>query len=238
MLPDGSVKQDQGTSPKRSLATFSEVTEEETRKAINSMAAKPCSKDPIPTWLLKASVAELLPVITEILNSSLSSGTFPSQLKSALVTPLLTKPSLDPNTLKNYTPISNLSFLSKVLEKAVFNQLTTYTSDNLFEPMQSAYRGYYSTETALVRVQNNILRPLDDHNAVVLVLLVLSAAFDTVNHPILVSRLEHRLGLSDTALQCFCSYLSGRQQSVLVRKISEVRSLDCGVPLGGLCLAL
>ena len=123
--------------------------------------------------------------------------------------------------------------------KAAFNQLTTYMSDNnLFEPMQSTYRKYHSTETALVRVQNDLLWALDDHSAVVLVLLDLSAAFDTVNHPILVARLKHRLGHSDPVLLWFCSYLSGWQQRVLVGKErSEVRSVDCRV-LKGLCLAL
>ena len=150
-------------------------------------------------------------------------------------TPLLKKPSLDPDTLKNYREISNVSFLSKVLEKAAFNQLTIYMSDNnLLEPMQSAYRKYHSTETAPVWVQNDILRALDNHNAVVLVLLNLSTAFDTINHPILVSRLEHRLGLSDTVFQWFCNYFSGRrQESVLVGKErSEVRSVDCGILQG------
>lgn len=71
--------------------------------------------------------------------------------------------------------------------------------------MQSAYRKHHSTETALVRVQNDILRALDEHNAVFLVLLDLSAAFDTVNHPVLLSRLKNRLGLSGTVLQWFGS---------------------------------
>ena len=104
--------------------------------------------------------------------------------------------------LKNYRPVSNLSFLSKVLERVVAARLTNYmTINQLHEPMQSAYRACHSTETALVRVQNDILRTLG--GAAILVLLDLSAAFDTIDHSILLSRMESVLGVKGSALQWF-----------------------------------
>ena len=103
---------------------------------------------------------------------SLQQGEFPSGLKHALVTPLLKKPLLNPEELKNYRPISNLSFLSKTLERVVSLQLNEYLlTNNLHAKVQSAYRPHYSTETGLLRVFNDINLALDQHNEVILVLL-------------------------------------------------------------------
>ena len=150
-----------------------------------------CPLDCIPTWLLKASVNELVPSITHIVNLSLLSGIFPARYKVARVTPLIKKPGLDAENLSNYHPISNLNFISKVIERAGAAQIQDYLSSNgLYGKVQSAYRKNHSTETALLRVHNDILRAIDSHKDVVLVLLDLSAAFDTVNHDILLHRLH------------------------------------------------
>ena len=134
-----------------------------------------------------------MPFITKIVNHSLLSGVFPSTYKVSRVTPLIKKPGLDTNALSNYRPFSNLKFISKVVERAAAAQLQDYMQENgLFGCSQSAYRKYFSTETALVRVQNDILRAVDQHADVVLVLLDLSAAFDTVDHQILLQRLRDR----------------------------------------------
>ena len=100
-------------------------------------------------------------------------------------------PSLDKNLLKNYHPISNLPFLSKILEKVVLHKPLSYLQENnLSNPFQSAYRAGYSTETVLLRIVNDILSALDNDNISVLLLLDLSAAFDTTDHQILLSRLN------------------------------------------------
>ena len=118
--------------------------------------------DPTPTPLLKICVEELLPTITKIVNASLSSCTLPDSMKGALVTPLLKKASLDPEVLKNHRPVSNLSFASKIIEKVVATRLNEHLSrNNLMEDMQSAYRQFHSTETALLCVKNDILIALD-----------------------------------------------------------------------------
>ena len=152
-------------------------------------------------------------MVTILVNLSLQRANVPDSMKQALVTPLLKKDDLDPEVLKNYRPVSNLSFLSKVLERVVAAKLTNYmTINQLHEPMQSAYRACHSTETALVLVQSDILRTLDQGGAAFLVLLDLSAAFDTIDHSILLSRMESVLGVKGSALQWFKSCLLGRKQ--------------------------
>ena len=107
--------------------------------------------------------------------------------KTAIVKPLFKKPSLDQDDLKNYRPVSSLSFLSKVAEKLVLSQLSEYLSANqLFSLVQSAYRPNHSIEIALVKIVNNLLLALDDGKVSVLTLLDLSAAFDTIDHNILL----------------------------------------------------
>ena len=169
---------------------------EEVWKIICKSPSKSCTLDPIPTWIIKDAKNELLPTITDIISASLRSSEVPTSMKSAVVTPLLKKATLDPEILKNYRPVSNLSFVSKVLERVVAQRLTSYMTDNnLHEYLQSAYKPGHSTETALVKVQNDILTSIDQHGIVILILLNLSAAFDTINHDVLFSRMESTLGI-------------------------------------------
>ena len=148
--------------------------------------------------------------------------------------PLLKKTNLDTEVLRNYRPVSNLQYTSKVLEKVVAAQLTSYMrKHDLYEKKQSAYRCYHSTETALLKVQNDLLVPMDKSCGVFLVLLDLSAAFDTIDHDILIKRLRDNLGLSGTALAWMNSYLRGRSQSVVINGTkSEPADLQYGVPQG------
>ena len=148
-------------------------------------------------------------------------------MKSAIVTPLLKKSTLDPDILKNYRPVSNLSYISKLLERVVAGRLTDYmTENNLHEHLQSAYKPGHSTETALVKVQNDILTSIDQHGVVILVMLDLSAAFDTIDHDILFSRMENTLGITGQALAWFKSYLSGRTLRIKIDKsFSELQDI-------------
>ena len=139
-----------------------------------------------------------------------------------LIRPLLKKPSLDYQEFKNFRPISNLAFLSKVIENVVALQLVDYIDNNgLCEVFQSAYRAHHSTETALLRVYNDITMSIDNQKSVVLVLLDLSAAFDTADHSLLLARLSTRFGTCDQALDWFRSYLSDRSQYVRIRDVSS-----------------
>ena len=213
---------------------FQPVSEQEVKKVILSSKPTSCSLDPIPTPLLIENLDPLLPTITHIINESLSSGVFPSVLKAAVIKPLLKKPSLDKNNLKNYRPVSNLSFLSKIIEKIVLKQLFAYLNDNaLLSPNQSAYRPFHSTETALLKVTNDLLLALDNGNVSILTLLDLSAAFDTVDHHILLNTLQHYFGISGSVLAWFQSYIFDRSQVVTVDGcLSSTADLVCGVPQG------
>ena len=195
---------------------------------------KSCELDPVPTACLMDCLDVLLPHITHVMNTSLSSGHFPPIFKSAIVRPLLKKPSLDQNCLQNYRPVSNLSFLSKVLEKIVLSQLLDHlTHNHLLNPHQSAYRQSHSTETALLRIVNDILLGLDNDKVALLALLDLSAAYDTIDHSILLSRLQTSFGISGTVLSWFQSYLLDRSQTVCVKGASSKPSvLSFGVPQG------
>ncbi|KAK3744261.1 hypothetical protein QZH41_007431 [Actinostola sp. cb2023] len=158
----------------------------------------------------------------------------PKQFKDAVVTPILKKASLNPEILKNYRPVSNLPFVSKIVEKAVVLQISSHLEKNdLYDIYQSAYKKQHSTETALVRVQNDLLMALDSGSSVILLMLDLSAAFDTIDHSILLHRLSHRFGIKEKVLEWFESYLSDRRQAVVVNAItSSWHYLPFGVPQG------
>ena len=211
---------------------FQAISMDDIRTIITESPNKSCSLDPLPTHLTRAALDVLLPVIHVIVNRSLSEGHFPQCYKEASVTPLLKKTTLPPEC-KNYRPISNLRFLSKILEKIVTRQLNQHLQINgILEPFQSAYRQSHSCETALLRVQNDIVLAVSEKKVVLLVLLDLTAAFDTVNHKTLLQILE-RLGVRGTTLHWFTSYLHDRSQSVKIGGASsEPKHLSCGVPQG------
>jgi len=218
------------------FSKFTALSELEVRKLIESSAKKSCLLDPMPTSLVYNCIDVLLPVITKMINLSMVDGVFADAWKCALVKPLLKKAGLDP-LLGNYRPISNLPYISKLTEKAVYNQLHSHMIDNCVYPeMQSSYRKGHSTETALLRVVNDILMKMNSQEVTLLVLLDLSAAFDTVNHDLLENRLNEEIGISDVALSWFKSYLRNRMQKVGIDgMISNPFDLTCGVPQGS-CL--
>ena len=216
------------------LNSFVLTTEEEVARLLARAPNKSSELDPIPTWLLKKVAVQLVPLMTAIFNKSLESSSVPSSFKHALVRPLLKKPGLDADNLKNYRPVSNLPFIAKCLERIVCERIESHIQMNqLHEPMQSAYRRCHSTETALLKVQGDILDALDQGCYVALVLLDLSAAFDTIEHSVLIKRLEHTHGIKDTALDWMRSYFQGRTQAVVISGTSsDITTLERGVPQG------
>lgn len=216
------------------LSEFEPASEEEVKRIIMSSKSKYCIQDPIPTTLLKDCLEPLLPCLTQIINLSLSQGVMPASLKKSLVVPLLKKANLDVEAFKNFRPVSNLAYLSKTVERLIAKRLKKHMDANmLHEPLQSAYKEFHSCETALLRVQNDILMAVDGKKCVLLILLDLSAAFDTVDYHKLFSLLANRIGLSGKALEWFVSYLSDRIQSVLIDGVaSEIWNIIFGVPQG------
>ena len=207
---------------------------EELQKIIEARPSTCCSLDVLPTWLLKTTLPATLPTLVRIVNTSLVNGEFPQAFKIASVTPLLKKTSLDQNVLNNYRPISNLAFIGKVIDKVVLKRLNLHmTENNLRGQMQSAYREQHSTETALMKVQHDIVHNLDSGHCVMLVLLDTSAAFDTININMLLNTLHLRFGIGSTALDWFKSYLTGRSQRVTIGSSSSTATpVYHGVPQG------
>lgn len=216
------------------LSQFVCVSDDDILKLLSALPNKQCSLDPIPTWLLKDHAALFSPFIALLVNKSLEGGCVPVTFKSAIVTPILKKSNLDGYDVRNYRPISNLSVISKILERVVSAQLKTYLDTNdLFPRHQSAYRARHSTETALASVLSNIYCEIDSGNLALLSLLDLSAAFDTVDTEILLARLNTSFGLSGTLHEWFRSYLTDRHLQVKFNGvISDSVMLSCGVPQG------
>jgi len=188
--------------------------------AVGALPNKRCASDPLPTSWLKGNIDILAPFLVELFNQSLSTGYEPAAFKEAYITAFLKKADLDSADARSYRPISNLSVSSKLLERLVVNQLLEYlNAERLLPEMQSAYRAFHSTETAVLKVMADILLALDRGDIAFLILLDLSSAFDTIDHATL---LEILYGLGGNLLGWFQSYLSGRKQSV---KCNNARSL-------------
>ena len=188
------------------LLSFQPATLTDVMALINSSKTKSSKIDPLPSALLKANTAALAPFFVNLINMSYTCCTVPARLKHAVVTPLLKRSGLATDNYSNYRPISNLPFASKLLERHVSTQLRC--------------------------IQDDVLRSLDARQHVVLVLLDLSAAFDTIDHCILLDEL-HRIGVRGDALRWMSSYLTDRTQCVSVddHLSCEIR-LQHGVPQG------
>ena len=202
-------------------------------KIVRESSNASCRLDPVPTWLVKSCLDVLAPSITEMVNLSFLSGCVPENWRTAVVIPVLKKPGLD-LVYKNFRPVSNLPFISKVVEKAALQQLLVHCEKNASLPkFQSGFRKYHSTETALLKVQDDILMSMDNNEVTLLVLLDLSAAYDSIEHSILLNILQQDFGVDGSALNWFDSFLSGRKQRILVGdKTSDYFNLNCGVPQG------
>ena len=191
---------------------------------------KSCPLDPAPTSVVLQVLDVLLPVITCMINMLFESGLFAEEWRQALVLPTLKKCGLD-IAYKNFRPVSNLPYVSKLSEREAADQLIDHmTINGLHFELQSAYKKHHSTESALLKVKNDILLNMDKQKVTLLVLLYLSAAFDTVRHDILLD------GVTDQALNWFTSFLSDRTQRVAVNGgLSDTFPLAQGV-LEGSCL--
>ncbi|KAL2083495.1 hypothetical protein ACEWY4_021268 [Coilia grayii] len=218
------------------MPTFDLVDYETLEKTVQNLSSSTSELDILPTNFFKSVLHLISADVLQIINTSLQTGIFPSSLKNAVVKPLLKKNNLDSSVLNNYRPISNLPFIGKIIEKIVFNQLTAFlTSNSCFDKFQSGFRANHSTETALIKVINDIRLNSDVGKTSVLVLLDLSAAFDTVDHCILLHRLEHWVGFTGTVINWLKSYLQQRSFFVAIGNCTSASmSLTCAVPQGSI----
>ena len=217
----------------KEFSHFRHLGAEDISKLISQSATKSWILDPIPTELLKQCLHILIDPITDIVNSSLQAGEFPDGWKCAVVTPLLKKAGMD-LVYKSYRPVSNLNFISKIVEKAALSQYIDHLEAmSMFSPQNSAYKKNHSTETLLVKINSDIMNNMDCQNVTLLVLLDLSAAFDTVSMDILSEIFQFRFNIKGTVLSWFKTYLTDREQRVKINSaISEKYKLKFGVPQG------
>ena len=215
---------------------FEVITNDKLVRIVKDMANKHCGLDPMPTDVVKKCLAQLSPLLTALVNQSLSESSVPSDLQQALVFPTIKNAYGDRDSLSNYRPVSNIPFLSKLLEKVVLEQLSDYLKRNeLLGKHQSGYRIGHSCETLLASMFDDFLGEMDKGKVVALICLDMSAAFDTVDHQSLLKELHHRFGIGGAPLMWFESYLSSRNFRVSVGdSFSEMVNLICGVPQGSL----
>jgi hypothetical protein len=226
-------EQDNDVNNQQYLSTFDIVTAADVANTLRSRPNKQCSLDPTPMAIVKDCIDILSPFYATVINSSLELGTMPLPEKRSLVTPLIKKYNLDSDDMNNYRPISNLSIISKLIEHCVSRQLSTHFNVAPLPISQSAYRPYHSTETALLGFLNDVRANMATGQATAAVCLDMSAAFDTVDHEILLRRMKSDFSVNGTCLQWFRSYLSDRTHRVVLGESSSV-SLHCpyGVPQG------
>ena len=222
-----------GNCSQSELHDFKNLTEEDVKKLVRKCSSKHCVLDPAPTTLIKECLDVLLPIITLIVNKSLQSGYFTSCYKCSVVIPLIKKLDLE-RVFQSYRPVSNLPFISKVIESAAVSQYRDHLVDNQQMPIKNAaYSKNQSTETILTRVHSDILQGMDNQNVTLLVLLDLSAAFDTIDFNILSSIFTHKFKISGSVAAWFKSYLTDRRQKILIDGVfSEEFDLKYGVPHG------
>jgi len=183
------------------LNQLTSVTTDEVYKLIGSIPSKSSPMDYLPTSVLKRCRRVFAPLVAHLANLSFTEGCFPERYKRAQVTPLMKHPGLDANNPANYRPISNLNTISKIIERLVLARIRGHiTGSQSFNISQSAYRRHHSTETTLLCILNDINGKIDQDQSTLLVALDLSAAFDTVEHSVLLTRLERSFGVRGVLL--------------------------------------
>ena len=174
------------------LEEFNRMCNDEVLSVIKTMSAKTCGSDPLLSSLFKDLAPHIIGIITELVNTSLIESIFVNNWKNVIIKPLLKKLGLE-LIAKNYHPVSNLPFISKLVEKCMLIQLNEHCSNqNLMPSYQSAYRANHSCKTSPLKLCNDILRAMERQEIIALVALDLSMAFDTVNHSVLLNVLHNQ----------------------------------------------
>ena len=218
------------------------VHPETVRKIILGLKnSKASGMDDIDTYIIKLLVDVTLPAITHLVNLSIQQASFPELYKKSKVIPLFKKD--DPLLPKNYRPVAILCIVSKVIERAVFLQIVEYMSSNdLFHPNHHGFRADHSTTTAMIQMYDNWVQAVDRGELVGVCMLDMSAAFDVVDHDLLIKKLK-LYGFDENSLKWMRNYLSGRSQAVYIDGfLSSFLPVDVGVPqgsiLGPLCYVI
>ena len=215
------------------LDQFAPTTEEELREILKESGIKTSCEDPIPAKILKIVIDETLPALVKLINKSFSEGSVDG-VKLSIIDPLLKKAGLDAETRKNYRPVNNLVFFSKLIERTATKQMDAHMLiNNLFCDNNFAYKKYHSTETMMLGLVNDVLLGFDDNLCTVVVFLDLSAASDTIDIEKLLTILSEEIGITGIALKWFRSFLTGRTQKVRIEQaLSECLEVLFGTVQG------
>lgn len=216
-----------------STFTMSPITSDELISTVNNLRDSSPGCDGVPMNILRSVVPLLSPVLLHLCNKSFSTGVFPDQLKIAKVLPI--HKSGDKRLFNNHRPISVLPAISKILEKLMYNRISEFcTTNNIISQAQYGFRQGRSTETALTKFKNDVLKAFDNRSYTISLFLDMSKAFDTVDHQILLEKLKH-YGIRDTAYHWFKSYLDNRKQYVEYGGTnSTTQTVSFGVPQGSI----
>ena len=215
------------------LSEFQLTTEEELKEIIKEFGVKTSTEDPIPANILKNIIEESLPCLVKLVNKSLSEGSMEG-VKSSVIDPLLKKSGLDSDIDKNYRPVNNLVFFSKLIERIVSRRLDGHMTENaLHSDSAFGYKKFHSTETMMLGVMNDVLMGFDDNQCTVMLFLDLSAAFDTIDITKIIEILSEEIGIDGVALEWFRSFLTGRTQRVNIKdQFSDSLEVLYGAPQG------
>jgi hypothetical protein len=211
-----------------------ETNEDEITKLISELNPnKSCGIDLIDTFIIKQLAGPLAPILSNIFNKSMNTGRVPDKLKEAMITPVYK--SDDRKSFGNYRPISILPIFSKILERIIYNRLLTYLDKmHILSSNQYGFRKNYSTYMALIELIDSLSHSIDNNEYTIGIFVDLSKAFDTVDHKILISKLNH-YGIRGTPLMWFKDYLSDRKQTVKFNEtVSSKMTVTCGVPQGSI----
>ena len=217
------------------LKSFTAITEDNLLKLIKEIPTKICNSDIIPTKLLEEVLPTIIPALIKIANLSIKNGAFSKKWKSAIVKPLIKSLSKG-TTQQNYRPVSNLTFISKVVEKITLNQFTKHCEDNhLLPDYQSAYRKFHSCETSLIKLINDLLGAMERQEVTAVTMLNLSAAIDTVDYDLLLEVPNKRFGIKEKALKWYEQYLKPRKFKISINNTySEEQTINYSVPQGSI----
>ena len=231
--PKDSVNQYSRPFNSEKLCIFRPASCDEVHSVIKEFGMKTSEEDPIPSALLSSSLDIVLPVFTDIINKSLKEGCMDG-IKESVVTPLLKKSGLDSEIFKNFRPVNTLLFLSKLIERIVLIRLNEHMSlHNLHDNSQFGYKKFHSTEIMVLGLVDEVLRGFDENLATIIIILDLSAAFDTIDINKLIRILRYEIGIDGIALKWFHSFLTNRLQRVKIDHCySDCREVPCGVPQG------
>ena len=217
------------------LESVATIAENDLLKLIMEIPTKTCENDIIPSKLLKEILPTIIPSLTKIANLSINKGSFSEKWKSATVK-LLIKSQSKGTIHQNYRPVSNLTFLSKVVEKITLNQFTQHCEDyHLLPDYQSAYRKFHSCEISLIKLVNDLLWAMEKQEVTAMTVLDLSVAFDTVDHDLLLAVLDQKFGVKGTALKWYEQYLKLRKFKIAINNThSNEQTINYSVPQGSI----